>query len=58
MSVYDLYTKRRRAGILLIAAICSCLIPLSDTIYLPALTVIAKGLNASVSALSGIVSLF
>jgi MFS transporter, DHA1 family, multidrug resistance protein len=58
MSVYDLYTKRRRAGILLMAAICSCLIPLSDTIYLPALTVIAKDLNASVAAVSGSVSIF
>ena len=46
-SVYHLYTSRRKAVFLLVCAVSMLLVPISDTIYLPALPAVTKALNTT-----------
>eukprot|EP00877_Chromochloris_zofingiensis_P005829 jgi/Chrzof1/15247/UNPLg00640.t1 len=57
-SIYDLHTTRQRYVVLFVASVCSMLLPFSDTIYLPALTVLEADLKTSAALVAASVSIY
>jgi hypothetical protein len=57
-SIYDMYTSRKRWTILLAISFAAVLAPFSDTIYLPALTVVASSLNTTIEMATTSVSIY
>lgn len=58
VNVYQLYTPRQRALILLAGAFLAILTPFTDTIYLPALKSVAEDYDASDSIVALTVSIY
>eukprot|EP00882_Tetradesmus_deserticola_P014887 GHRQ01015842.1.p1 GENE.GHRQ01015842.1~~GHRQ01015842.1.p1 ORF type:complete len:172 (+),score=49.83 GHRQ01015842.1:307-822(+) len=57
-SVYELLTKRKRNAVLLAAAVASILVPLTDTIYLPALQAVGRDLRADAGLVAASVAIY
>ncbi|KAI8467611.1 MAG: major facilitator superfamily domain-containing protein [Monoraphidium minutum] len=46
-SIFDIYSRRRKAAMLFVCALGTFLVPVSDTIYLPALAAVEADLNTT-----------
>lgn len=57
-SVYSMRSTRKRYGLLLLMACAYMMLPLCDTIYLPALVSIQKDLNTDATATAGSVAIY
>ncbi|KAI8475207.1 MAG: major facilitator superfamily domain-containing protein [Monoraphidium minutum] len=58
MSIYDVRSVKRRYVLLFLMACANCLLPISDTIYLPALVSIERDLNTTATMTAASVSLY
>ncbi|KIY93653.1 putative MFS-type transporter ydgK [Monoraphidium neglectum] len=57
-SIYDTWTDRKRYTLLGLMSFATFLVPFSDTVYLPSLTVIQKDLNTTATLMAATVAVY